>query len=144
MLSFLGDRFLSWEERNFIRLSLCTGATSGKPPFVCCPDKANKLVTSTGTAAPPVVSTTTPSPQPAAGGHLPNPDKYECGSAVGMRIYGGENADIDEYPWLALLEYKNHRDERKFSCGGSLVNNRYVLTAAHCVVGEVEKKEGEL
>lgn len=61
-----------------------------------------------------------------------------------MRIYGGEDADIDEFPWLAMLEYENFRGERKFSCGGSLVNNRYVVTAAHCVVGEVEKKEGTL
>lgn len=156
MLSFFGDRILSWEERDFLRLSVCTGAVSGRQPFVCCPDKDNRL----GNKDPGVVSTAPTVPTPpspvtplvvdmenraeVAGGNLPDSNKNECGISIGMRIYGGENADIDEFPWLAMLQYENFRAERKFSCGGSLINNRYVVTAAHCVVGEVQKKEGEL
>lgn len=160
MLSFFGDRILTWEERDFLRRSVCTGATSGSQPFMCCPDKQrtdNKEPETTKTTAAPIVgaSPTTPTPPPEnkekpveqetrLGGLLPDPTKNECGISIGMRIYGGENADIDEFPWLAMLQYENFRGERKFSCGGSLINNRYVLTAAHCVVGEVEKKEGTL
>ncbi|XP_039443000.1 CLIP domain-containing serine protease B9-like isoform X2 [Culex pipiens pallens] len=154
MLAFFGDRLLTWEERDFLRLSVCTGATSGRQPFVCCPDKAVRPSGTVGqpTTAypPPVISTTDatavdPTPRgEVAGGVLPDPRRNECGISIGMRIYGGEDADIDEFPWLAMLEYENFRGERKFSCGGSLVNNRYVVTAAHCVVGEVEKKEGTL
>lgn len=157
MLSFFGDRILTWEERDFLRLSVCTGAASGRQPFVCCPDKDSRVANKD----PAVAATTEPSiptpPSPVtplvvdtenraevSGGHLPNPTKNECGISIGMRIYGGENADIDEFPWLAMLQYENRREERKFSCGGSLINNRYVVTAAHCVVGEVEKKEGNL
>lgn len=151
MLSFFGDRLLTWEERDFLKLSVCTGASSGRQPFVCCPDKtATRPGAQNGgmTATGPVIPQTGPSADETvsrvSGGVLPNPKRNECGVSIGMRIYGGENADIDEFPWLAMLQYENHRQELKFSCGGSLINNRYVATAAHCVVGEVEKKEGNL
>ncbi|XP_058453501.1 CLIP domain-containing serine protease B9-like isoform X1 [Malaya genurostris] len=152
MLSFFGDRLLTWEERDFLKLSACTGAASGQQPFVCCPDKAVRHGPGDTIQTPPpppeIPSAVTPlQPENRAhvtGGVLPNPRANECGVSIGMRIYGGENADIDEFPWLAMLQFENFRGERKFSCGGSLINNRYVLTAAHCVVGEVERKEGNL
>ncbi|KAK9878849.1 hypothetical protein WA026_003684 [Henosepilachna vigintioctopunctata] len=46
------------------------------------------------------------------------------------RIVGGEPAGVDEYPWMVQLSYFN-----RFYCGGMLINDRYVLTAAHCVKG---------
>ncbi|XP_001658406.2 trypsin-1 [Aedes aegypti] len=44
------------------------------------------------------------------------------------RIVGGTNAKEGKYPWMVALYYNN-----RFICGGSLINDRYVLTAAHCV-----------
>lgn len=41
---------------------------------------------------------------------------------------GGENALIEKYPYQVSLEYKGHH-----VCGGSIINNVTVLTAAHCV-----------
>ncbi|XP_049535567.1 transmembrane protease serine 9 [Anopheles darlingi] len=44
------------------------------------------------------------------------------------RIVGGHNADPNEWPWIAAL----FNNGRQF-CGGSLIDNIHILTAAHCV-----------
>jgi len=44
------------------------------------------------------------------------------------RIWGGLETEINEYPWMARLE-KNGRG----SCGGALLNSKWVITAAHCL-----------
>ncbi|XP_058839014.1 transmembrane protease serine 9-like [Topomyia yanbarensis] len=59
-----------------------------------------------------------------------NCPKCTCGvSLVTSRIVGGIKADINEFPWMAMLLYRG-----TFYCGGSLISDRYVLTAAHCVL----------
>lgn len=55
----------------------------------------------------------------------------ECGIInTKNRIVGGEETQVNQYPWMALLLYSG-----RFYCGASLINDRYVLTAAHCVSG---------
>lgn len=44
------------------------------------------------------------------------------------RIVGGQETTIDKFPYMVNL----HRNGQ-FSCGGSLITARCVLTAAHCV-----------
>ncbi|KAF2883819.1 hypothetical protein ILUMI_22350 [Ignelater luminosus] len=58
------------------------------------------------------------------------PDRNVCGIQEEQRIYGGKEANIGEFPWVVLL--KSGRYDT-FICGGTLINTRYVLTAAHCV-----------
>lgn len=63
------------------------------------------------------------------------PDRAACGEQKGdIRIIGGEQTQIFEFPWMALFMYKFHNgSDAGFRCGGSIINNRYILTAAHCV-----------
>ncbi|RVE48475.1 hypothetical protein evm_006911 [Chilo suppressalis] len=62
-------------------------------------------------------------------------EKRTCDCRCGVRneasrIIGGVETAVNEFPWVARLSYFN-----KFYCGGMLINDRYVLTAAHCVKG---------
>ncbi|XP_050675346.1 CLIP domain-containing serine protease HP8-like isoform X2 [Leptidea sinapis] len=55
-----------------------------------------------------------------------------CGTIESDRIFGGNRTRLFEMPWMVLLSYESGRG-LKLSCGGTLINEWYVLTAAHCV-----------
>ncbi|XP_021937382.1 trypsin-1-like isoform X2 [Zootermopsis nevadensis] len=63
-----------------------------------------------------------------------DPSKCEpckCGLAnKKIRIVGGHETQVNQYPWMAQLLYNN-----RFYCGGTLINSKYILTASHCVKG---------
>lgn len=50
------------------------------------------------------------------------------------RIIGGEDADILDYPYAVSLQvFTSH------SCGGSILTNNKILTAAHCVDSQISR-----
>ncbi|XP_052074215.1 chymotrypsin-like serine proteinase [Mytilus californianus] len=50
------------------------------------------------------------------------------------KIVGGSNADISEYPWQVSLQLRSSGSWYHI-CGGSIINNNWAVTAAHCVDG---------
>jgi len=60
-----------------------------------------------------------------------SPERAE-GDAARASIVDGEVGSIASFPWLAYVQYRGPVD--KFSCGGTVVAPRLVLTAAHCVL----------
>ncbi|XP_058790034.1 CLIP domain-containing serine protease HP8 [Phymastichus coffea] len=110
---------------DFVRQSQC--GFHGHDPLVCC--------ASPHISAVPLQQINTDRPSTNNGADNKNPLLPEqCGNQEGQRIFGGLRTDLYDYPWMALLEYDTPNG-RKLICGGALINNRYVMTAAHCLKG---------
>lgn len=61
------------------------------------------------------------------------------------KIRGGEIANIDEFPWMAMLLYEMKDSSGVVhGCGGALISRTYVITAAHCVTGKEYDNKGPL
>ncbi|XP_032792841.2 serine proteinase stubble isoform X3 [Daphnia magna] len=114
------------------------------PPFVLPPGRFNHFryppTPSTFMGAPPPPQTFQPQQQERPGlylggeGHLQTPRHNEqCGTTLQRRdtaqrrIVGGDEAGFGTFPWQAYIRIGSSR------CGGSLLNNYFVVTAGHCV-----------
>ncbi|XP_037068009.1 clotting factor B-like isoform X2 [Pollicipes pollicipes] len=54
------------------------------------------------------------------------------------RIIGGRIAEPNAWPWLAALGYEFTENKIEFFCGGALLTDQHVLTAAHCIKPELK------
>lgn len=53
------------------------------------------------------------------------------------RIVGGQTAAHGAYPWLALLGYPKDDGDLSYKCAGTLITYRHVITATHCLNGNM-------
>ena len=58
---------------------------------------------------------------------FPSEDAFK----INPRIANGRNAPERKYPHYAFLHIE--AGDEKFGCGGTLLNDKFVLTAAHCI-----------
>uniref|UniRef100_F1SNW5 Peptidase S1 domain-containing protein n=1 Tax=Sus scrofa TaxID=9823 RepID=F1SNW5_PIG len=64
---------------------------------------------------------------------LPSLNAPAPGGTKETQIVGGSPARARKWPWQVSLQVNDQH-----MCGGSLIANRWVLTAAHCILGHVE------
>uniref|UniRef100_U5EHU2 CLIP domain-containing serine protease n=1 Tax=Corethrella appendiculata TaxID=1370023 RepID=U5EHU2_9DIPT len=114
VVAIVTNSFSSPADRDFIVQSKC-GELNGSQ-MVCCAG----IPSSSGGDG-------------VANRHSLLPEPGECGVFLKNRIVGGEITHISDYPWMARLYYNLGQGKFGYRCGGSLINDRYVLTAAHCI-----------
>jgi len=64
------------------------------------------------------------------------PSQSTCGKVqvVSDRILGGDQSLLGDWPWMVAIGYKTKsNDKLLWSCGGTLITDRHVITAATCV-----------
>lgn len=77
-----------------------------------------------------------PGSSSSSGITLPTFERDQCGmsNATHSRVVGGIPAQANAWPWMALVGYKTSLDSNpRFLCGGTLITQKHVITAAHCV-----------
>ncbi|XP_070500853.1 serine protease snake-like [Chironomus tepperi] len=63
----------------------------------------------------------------------------KCGIVETPLIVGGDQVNENEFPHMAAIGYKSNEkgEQYAFKCGGSIISELYILTAAHCETDHV-------
>jgi len=109
-------------QKNFSEISMC--AFDRNEPVICC-ENITEDITEDIIPAPSNINTPF--------------EKLLCKNSekviqLSQNIIGGDFANVGEFKHQAVLGYqKNPQGPIEFNCGGAIITDRLVLTAAHCV-----------
>uniref|UniRef100_A0A482Z9S3 U34-Austrotoxin-Ht1a_1 n=1 Tax=Hickmania troglodytes TaxID=489260 RepID=A0A482Z9S3_9ARAC len=67
-----------------------------------------------------------------------NCGKSAFSRSASFRITGGRDANRGEFPWMVSL-VEIHDQKMYHTCGGAILNLNWILTAAHCIDGSLDK-----
>ncbi|XP_077300206.1 CLIP domain-containing serine protease HP8-like isoform X2 [Arctopsyche grandis] len=113
----------------------------GFRPKICCPLSSPTSSSTPKVTERPIEQNTIPGLTSENNSLLPpdvtrhpnlNQLPVNCGDDDSDKITAGERTSIMEYPWMALIAHSS-KNGLSFGCGGSIINSRFILTAAHCV-----------
>ncbi|XP_040159485.1 venom protease-like [Anopheles arabiensis] len=124
----------------------CAAETTTKPTTTTTTPKPLPITTTTGRSTK--IRSTTPIvlqkrlandlPIFAKPTVLPTPaDGCGVSDVEHNRVVGGVPAALNGWPWMALVGYEEAFGDVDFRCGGSLITDRHVLTAAHCILSSL-------
>ncbi|XP_068625981.1 trypsin-1-like [Battus philenor] len=57
---------------------------------------------------------------------------YMCNHRTDVLVVGGVDASLKEFPHMALLGFGNDVNNIQWLCGGSVISEKFILTAGHC------------
>lgn len=64
---------------------------------------------------------------------LANPTNFKDAIERTPKIVNGTDADIQDFPFIVSLQHVADEETSYHSCGGTILNELWILTAAHCV-----------
>lgn len=50
------------------------------------------------------------------------------------KIVNGYRAEVGQFPFFTFLQIQHIEANKQLACGGTLISDKFILTAAHCLV----------
>ncbi|KAG8236453.1 hypothetical protein J437_LFUL016750 [Ladona fulva] len=121
LLDLLKAKPLSQAQLEYLRKLQC--GFNDRKPLVCCSQQDPELKPPDAEVVEDVSSHR----------NLPLLRNDICGQFSDDRLIGRLTVYLNEMPWMALIAYSESKgNESTFRCGGTIINDFYILTAAHC------------